>query len=108
MELLHSHPYGRPVTILNLDNHHNIEINTEQLKEMFEHQEVVNRKIVAFSIVGTFRRGKSFFLNYVLRYLYANVSCQYFIDEITAKSSNFNVLTAPVDQKSQQFFGPEK
>lgn len=50
-----------------------IEIEDEYLKHFFEHPEVAQRKIVALSIIGTFRKGNSFFMNYCLRYLYANV-----------------------------------
>jgi hypothetical protein len=42
--------------------------------EILEHEDVVDRKVVVYSIVGLYRNGKSFFLNYCLRYLYANVS----------------------------------
>jgi hypothetical protein len=38
------------------------------------HPEVKHRKIVALSIVGAFRKGKSFLLDYMLRYLYYTVS----------------------------------
>jgi len=68
-----SHPFGKPETIATfLDV--GIEANKQTLLKMFFNDEVKNRKIVVFSIVGAFRRGKSFFLNYCLRYLYANVS----------------------------------
>ncbi|KAG5673109.1 hypothetical protein PVAND_003183 [Polypedilum vanderplanki] len=43
-----------------------------ELEALLLHPEVVNRKIVLLSIVGAFRRGKSFFLDYCLRFLYAN------------------------------------
>lgn len=46
----------------------------ENLDRIFSHRDVKNRKIVVFSIIGAYRKGKSFFLNYCLRYLYANVS----------------------------------
>ena len=44
-----------------------------QLVKMFENPFVKTRKIVALSIVGPYRKGKSLFLNYCLRYLYAHV-----------------------------------
>jgi hypothetical protein len=49
-------------------------VDYEKLYKLFEHPEIKDRKIVAFSIIGAYRRGKSFFLDYCLRYLYATVS----------------------------------
>ena len=48
-------------------------IQNEELKQMLQHPKVRFRKIVPFSIIGAYRKGKSFFLDYCLRYLYANV-----------------------------------
>jgi atlastin len=47
------------------------------LSHIFLHPEVKGRKIVALSIVGAFRQGKSFLLDYMLRYLYATVSLHF-------------------------------
>ncbi|KAL7014868.1 hypothetical protein ACKWTF_016157 [Chironomus riparius] len=66
-----NHPYGKPETIATFLNE-GINANYKKLLQMFLNDEVKNRKIVVLSIVGAFRRGKSFFLNYCLRYLYAN------------------------------------
>ena len=51
-----------------------IEYDKGALEGLLLHPDVKDRKIVILSIVGAFRRGKSFFLDYCLRYLYANVS----------------------------------
>lgn len=65
--------YGQAERILKFEDK-SIIINEEVVQRMFEHPDVKNRKIVAFSVIGAFRKGKSFFLDYCLRYLYANVS----------------------------------
>lgn len=70
----HSHPFGQPVNVLKFGEGNKVLIDNAELDKMFLHSEVKNRKIVAFSIIGAFRRGKSFFLDYCLRFLYANVS----------------------------------
>ncbi len=44
------------------------------ISQILLHRELKNRKIVSLSIVGAFRKGKSFLLDYMLRYLYAMVS----------------------------------
>lgn len=44
------------------------------LNRMFDHSCLKDRVISVISIVGAFRTGKSFLLDFFLRYLYANVS----------------------------------
>ena len=56
------------------------------LRNMLLHDEVKDRKIVVISIMGAFRKGKSFLLDYFLRYMYTNV--RIFLKII----SNFNSL----------------
>jgi hypothetical protein len=43
------------------------------LESIFLHPMVKDRKIVTVSVIGAFRKGKSFLLDYFLRYLYHNV-----------------------------------
>ena len=70
----HEHPYGKSKGILKFSRDDKVLIEMNPLKKMLEHSKVRNRKIVAFSIIGAYRKGKSFFLDYCLRFLYANVS----------------------------------
>lgn len=49
-------------------------MDNDTLNDMFLHPDVKDRKIVAVSIIGAFRKGKSFLMDYVLRFMYANVS----------------------------------
>lgn len=49
-------------------------INFDVIGNILLHDKVKNRKIVVLSIIGEYRKGKSFFLGYCLRFLYANVS----------------------------------
>lgn len=70
----HDHPHGKAINVLKFGDESKILIDEPALKKMFTHPEVKNRKIIAFSIIGAFRKGKSFFLDYCLRFLYANVS----------------------------------
>lgn len=73
------HNYGKAVNILSFSQDKKVVIDEEAMKKMFEHQDVKNRKIVALSIIGAYRKGKSFFLDYCLRFLYAHVSFTIFI-----------------------------
>lgn len=69
-----SHQHGKPQTILDFTTNGSITVDYDKINEIFLHPEVVNRKIVVVSIIGAYRKGKSFFLDYCLRYMYANVS----------------------------------
>ena len=68
------HPFGKPITILKLTDAKEVLVNTEELDRILLHEEIKDRKIVAISLVGAFRGGKSFLLGYFLRFLYAHVS----------------------------------
>ncbi|CAG9812153.1 unnamed protein product [Chironomus riparius] len=69
-----SHLHGQSVSILSFTSENKIIINEEVLKQTFDHPELQNRKVVVFSIIGAYRKGKSFFLDYCLRFLYAHYS----------------------------------
>lgn len=69
----HTHPFGKSINVLKFGEGNKVIIDGPELDKMFLHPDVKNRKVVVFSIIGAFRRGKSFFLDYCLRFLYANV-----------------------------------
>lgn len=64
------HPYGCSKHVFTFTTKGDVEIYTDPLKEMLNHPDVKNRRVVAFSLIGAYRQGKSFLLNYCLRYLY--------------------------------------
>lgn len=72
--MTHTHPFGKNEHVFAFSADDQVETNIEPLKKMLLHSKVKNRKIVAFSVIGGYRQGKSFFLDYCLRFLYANVS----------------------------------
>lgn len=61
------------VQILKPDSNHSFEIDFKAL-EILQSEKIKDRHVVVLSIVGTFRRGKSFLLNFFLKYLYAEVN----------------------------------
>lgn len=68
------HKYGSPAVIVNFDQEKSTaSINHETFDRIFLHHEVKDRKIVIVTIVGALRKGKSFFMDYCLRFMYANV-----------------------------------
>ncbi|KAF4519054.1 hypothetical protein B566_EDAN001640 [Ephemera danica] len=44
-------------------------LHEENFQSVFGHNEVRNRQVVVIAAAGSFRRGKSFFLNYLIRFL---------------------------------------
>lgn len=68
------HPHGKPLSILSISDEAGVQVDSDALDRIFLHPEIANRKIVVISIVGALRNGKSFFLDYCLRFMYANVS----------------------------------
>lgn len=72
--LEHNHPYGHSLKFLQFNANKTINPDYKGVNDLFMHPEVKDRKIAVVSIVGTFRGGKSFFMNYCLRFMYANVS----------------------------------
>jgi Guanylate-binding protein, N-terminal domain len=70
---LETHTHGQPLSLMNFENNSFI-VEYEKIDQIFLHPEVANRKIVVVSIIGAFRKGKSFLMDYCLRFMYANVS----------------------------------
>jgi hypothetical protein len=66
------HKYGKGLNVLKMESD-KLYYDSKVINDLFMHPEVKNRKAVIISIVGVFRKGKSFFLDYCLRYLYTNV-----------------------------------
>lgn len=66
--------YGGIAHVLKFGENNEVIVDPNAFEKLLSHTEVKDRKVVVFSIIGAFRTGKSFFLDYCLRYLYANVS----------------------------------
>ena len=64
-----------PVQLLDFHGNDNktVLLRPGSVERLFLHPLVSDRNVVIVSIGGAFRKGKSFLLNYMLRYLYANV-----------------------------------
>ncbi|CAG9800051.1 unnamed protein product [Chironomus riparius] len=66
------HPYGMPITILKLDDSKEAMVNTTDLEKILLNEEIKDRKVMVLSLIGAFRGGKSFLLDYFLRFMYAH------------------------------------
>ena len=59
-----------------------VQMDFSDLEKILMHKNVKNRKVAVISIIGAFRKGKSFLLDYFLRFMYANVSLIIFLNPI--------------------------
>lgn len=66
---------SRPIQIVDAsgDEDHSFVLNDEALSEILMRNDVRDRSIVIISVAGAFRKGKSFVLDFFLRYLYSKV-----------------------------------
>lgn len=56
------HPHGAPLNIIKVNRDKGFEVDSAALEQLFSNSVVKNRKVAILSIVGAFRKGKSFFL----------------------------------------------
>lgn len=55
---------------------HTFRLSEDDLTSIILQDNIRNRDVVIVSVAGAFRKGKSFLLDFFLRYLYARVSVQ--------------------------------
>jgi len=66
---------AEPVQIVTVNEEaHTFRLSEEDLTRIILQDNVRNRDVVIVSVAGAFRKGKSFLLDFFLRYLYAEVS----------------------------------
>lgn len=63
-----------PIKIAEINSNQKFTFYESRLKEILLKDEIKDRSVVVVSVAGAFRKGKSFLLNFFLRYLYAQVS----------------------------------
>ena len=63
---------GRPVQIVDITADHKFKLNEENLLSILNHPKARMRKVCVVSVAGAFRKGKSFLLDFYLRYLTRN------------------------------------
>lgn len=67
-----------PIQIVSPENHTFKPDNLYLVKQILEKDELRDRDIVVVSIAGALRKGKSFLLNYFLKYLNAKVCALFY------------------------------
>lgn len=64
-----------PVQIVTVNKEdHSFDLDTEALSRILLAPEVREKNVVVLSVAGAFRKGKSFLLDFMLRYMYRRVS----------------------------------
>ncbi|XP_046402727.1 atlastin isoform X2 [Ischnura elegans] len=63
---------GHPVAVVVTNADHSFELDTTSLEKILLHKEVRDRYVVIVSVAGAFRKGKSFLLDFFLRYMHAH------------------------------------
>lgn len=64
--------FGEQKTIVSFYSDGRVSFNEEALKKLLSNPQVADRKIVVYTIAGD-QQGKSFMMNYALRFMHANV-----------------------------------
>ncbi|KAM6969715.1 atlastin-1 isoform 1-T1 [Tautogolabrus adspersus] len=65
---------ARPVQVLLVKDDHTFELDEAALSRILLAEEVRDRQVVAISVAGAFRKGKSFLMDFMLRYMYKQAS----------------------------------
>ena len=63
-----------PIQIVTVQDDHSFDLDMDALREVLMSDEVRDKKVAVVSVAGAFRKGKSFLLDYFLRFLNNKVS----------------------------------
>uniref|UniRef100_A0A673B8W0 Atlastin-1 n=1 Tax=Sphaeramia orbicularis TaxID=375764 RepID=A0A673B8W0_9TELE len=65
---------ARPIQVLLVKDDHTFELDEAALSRILLAEDVRDREVVAISVAGAFRKGKSFLMDFMLRYMYNHAS----------------------------------
>lgn len=71
---------GKAIQIV-IPVNHAFQLQSDELKTILENENIKDRNVVVVSITGAFRQGKSFLLNFFLKFLYAQVNWHLYSDK---------------------------
>lgn len=64
---------AKPLQIVETTEEHVFALDEDTLTEVLLQDEIKDRYVVVVSVAGAFRKGKSFLLDFFLRYMYSTV-----------------------------------
>lgn len=74
MELLSNRMKAAPLQIVTSVETHTFVLDEDTLTDVLLQDHVKDRFVVVVSVAGSLRKGKSFLLNFFLRYMYSQVN----------------------------------
>lgn len=66
--------HGKPIPIVLAEEDHQFILDEEAIEEILLKDDIKDRNVVVVSVAGAFRKGKSFLLDFFLRYMKATVN----------------------------------
>lgn len=76
----------RPVQIILSDDEHNFELDEIALEKILLQEDIKDLPVAVVSVAGAFRKGKSFILDFFLRYLNAEVMTGYSVRPVQLRA----------------------
>lgn len=82
---------AEPIQII-VPVNHTFQLELQDLKRILEVDNIRDRNIVVVSVAGAFRQGKSFLMNFFIRYLNAQVTGKNTINSLRTKKKKFGFV----------------
>jgi len=80
---------GKPVPIVLAEEDHQFILDEEALESILLRDDIKDRNVVVVSVAGSYRKGKSFIMDFFLRYMKATVNNQ---KKIITYLKNYNII----------------
>lgn len=78
-----SNPFGHPVQVVTAGDDHKFDLDVAALESILLQENIRDKKVVVVSVAGAFRKGKSFLLDFFLRFMFAEGNPDWIGDDTT-------------------------